>query len=96
MSGRGDEGQEGTKVEIDKCAGSSVQKHIREGRENKKGVRGPEGKSPMLDHPTPSRPYLGEPPATVQRRWVQTPELLLLLPPHTLGPDSSSQNLGKT
>lgn len=86
MSGRGDEGQEGTKVEIDKCAGSSVQEHIREGRENKEGVRGPEGKSPMLDHPTPSRPYLGEPPT----------ELLLLLPPQTLGPDSSSQNLGKT
>ena len=58
---RGDEGQEGTKVEIDKCAGSSVQRHIREDRENKKGVRGPEDKSPMLDHPTPSGPDLGDP-----------------------------------
>ena len=95
MSGRGDEGQKGTKAEIDKCAGSSVEKHIREDRVNK-GVRGPEDKSPMLDHPTPSSPYLGDPPTTAQRRWVQTPELLLLLLSQTLGPNSSSQNLGKT
>ena len=52
--------------------------------------------SPMLDHPTPSRPYLGDPPTAAQRRWVQTPELLLLLLSQTLGPNSSSQNLGKT
>lgn len=95
MSGRGDEGQEGTKVEIDKCAGSSVEKHIREDRVNT-GVRGPEDKSPTLDHPTPSRPYLGDPPTTVQKRWVQTPELILLLLSQTRGPNSSSQNLGKT
>lgn len=61
MSGRGDEGQEGTKVEIDKCAGSSVQKHIREGRENKKGVRGPKVSLLCLTTQPPPGLTLGNP-----------------------------------
>lgn len=89
-------GKEGTKVKIDKCAGSSVQRHIREDREKQEGVRGPEDKSPMLDHPTPPPGLtLGDPYCGHRRRGVQTPELLASLPPCDTWARLSSQNLGR-